>query len=418
MNIANHISPYTMGSMSWSDDMETTQRHQCPAILPKSADETEVLGWLFHPSSIRPATIDEDTISLSWPFAAHTARQSRFMYPSSYAKRQLYDCSVCTERLPLRHFLNRFRHILPHPCCDHLSLQWAIHGSLHEEKGADSSGPVCRGCLSQYLAEQFRTRGAERVQCIKAGCMPPHADQAWKHYAISFLPEGMRSFFNEELTKVIYKRDKWVCPAECGCDEGWTAIPNMVYGWPHVECPSCAGQFCATCRVPWHAGLSCQHFQRSRRWQVQSVPIGMTELSRPLQHTRQPSSIFSTGRKGDPESDYRAIREIEARGARLCPRCQTPIIKDGGCEHMWCIKCELHFTWREAEKVHAIKQDNAVVKKARAPFRFIGAWVWTQRAKWGLWKNSKRNGEASCRFYDAERYYQDYYGDEMLWDEI
>lgn len=57
---------------------------------------------------------------------------------------------------------------------------------------------------------------------------------------------------------------------------------------------------------------------------------------------------------------------------------------------MWCVKCELHFTWRQAEKLLAIKQDDAVVKKVRLPFRFIGAWIWAQRAKWGLMMESKR----------------------------
>mmetsp|Transcript_23910 Transcript_23910/g.72517 ORF Transcript_23910/g.72517 Transcript_23910/m.72517 type:complete len:212 (+) Transcript_23910:22-657(+) len=36
------------------------------------------------------------------------------------------------------------------------------------------------------------------------------------------------------------------------------------------------------------------------------------------------------------------------RGVRMCPGCAAAIERNGGCEHMFCIRCGTHFTWDAA----------------------------------------------------------------------
>ena len=39
-------------------------------------------------------------------------------------------------------------------------------------------------------------------------------------------------------------------------------------------------------------------------------------------------------------------QEVKAH-TKLCPRCKAPIEKDGGCDHMHCLRCHLHFSWKD-----------------------------------------------------------------------
>ncbi|KAF1971442.1 hypothetical protein BU23DRAFT_569940 [Bimuria novae-zelandiae CBS 107.79] len=323
---------------------------------------------------------------------------------SPNTRRKTYECSVCTEQLPRSAFLRRNQ--LPATCHGHLLLSKRRSGNTSSETDAPPATPeaVCRSCLSRYLVEQFRTRGADRVQCIKTGCVPPSADLAWKYFALPFLPAEVQEAFGEELARGVYSKDRWVCPASCAIEEGWIATPEQTSGWPHVECPTCQGTFCARCRVQWHASLSCKNYQRAKRWEkhLPQSTLSSPAPPSPSFSASAPSIVTSTESEDTIQhrnthayknkwANYRSVLEMQHRGARLCPRCQTPIIKDGGCGHMTCAKCDLHFKWGQAEKVYAVKRENVVAKRVRAgPVRYAGAWVWRRRRQWGLWKEKRR----------------------------
>jgi len=71
--------------------------------------------------------------------------------------------------------------------------------------------------------------------------------------------------------------------------------------------------------------------------------------------------------------------------SRPCPRCRVPITKEGGCNHMQCQKCKLHFCWacmRESTTCGSYKCNNG------APFGNASCLVPTQ-------SNSER-GHVSC----------------------
>ena len=324
--------------------------------------------------------------------------------PPRKRKPRMYECTVCAEQLPRTAFLNRFEILLPRPCRAHLLLPWrssARNDSQPIEEGTGSNppssffDPVCQSCLTSYLLVQFQTRGADRIQCIKPSCTPLRTTDAWKYHALPFLPEDAREAFAEDLAKEFYKKDRWVCPSDCG-SSGYVATPERTHGWPHVVCPTCNKHFCARCKASWHSGLSCRNYQRARRWEKSSSASGdgahhesdKASASEPVMQ----STLLSDGNRVEEgaavqtkKALYVDTREMQHRGARRCPRCEAPIIKDGGCNNMWCTSCELHFHWRQADPVIAVKEDKSVVKIVRAgPFRPVGKWVWEKRAEWGV----------------------------------
>lgn len=323
--------------------------------------------------------------------------------PLQKRKVSTYECSVCAEQLPSSEFLNCMEIYLPIPCRAHLVIPWRLltknASQPVDDTGSQSSEsisePVCQSCLASYLLVQFETRGADRIQCIKPSCKPPRTADAWKYHTVHFLPEDAREAFTEELARELYKKDRWICPSNCGC-LGYVATPERTRGWPNVICPTCNKNFCARCRAHWHSGLSCRHYQRAKRWEKHaSAPkdVARSEIDdSSASQNVVPSNLLPDGTEFEHGSAlqtkkalYVDTREMQHRGARLCPRCEAPIIKDGGCNNMRCTRCDLYFHWRQADPVVAVKQEQALVQSVRAgPFRPVGKWVWEKRAEWGI----------------------------------
>jgi len=57
--------------------------------------------------------------------------------------------------------------------------------------------------------------------------------------------------------------------------------------------------------------------------------------------------------KCDP--DTLATTQLLSKDTKGCPKCQTPITHDGGCDQMWCIQCHVAFSWKTGQietKIH------------------------------------------------------------------
>ena len=51
-------------------------------------------------------------------------------------------------------------------------------------------------------------------------------------------------------------------------------------------------------------------------------------------------------------ADERRFRRTARRlHMKRCPECSAPIVKNGGCDHMMCMACQKHFSWRAARVV-------------------------------------------------------------------
>lgn len=96
-----------------------------------------------------------------------------------------------------------------------------------------------------------------------------------------------------------------VCPL---CNHGMHVEENV--RTPILRCIHCHHDSCRQCRVAWHNDLTCQQYQAS------------TNVS---------------------EQDRLNNNYIQSH-TKICPRCSTPIEKNGGCDHITC-RCGHEFCY-------------------------------------------------------------------------
>lgn len=94
--------------------------------------------------------------------------------------------------------------------------------------------------------------------------------------------------------------------------KGWVILDGNVTSF---RCQICSVENCIACKII-HAGKSCEDYK--------------AELKR----------------TDDEELSEGAIKVLlEKREAVLCPNCKRLIMKNGGCDHMTCLKCRYEFYW-------------------------------------------------------------------------
>jgi hypothetical protein len=105
-------------------------------------------------------------------------------------------------------------------------------------------------------------------------------------------------------------------------------------------CDQCRYTFCKKCRLTYHSQTLCGKEvellllkRKERELNEQLAKLGMI-----------------------PSDENHLLKEILAAGkiemtTRLCPnmKCQVPIEKNDGCDHMYCTHCNLRFNWSEAK---------------------------------------------------------------------
>lgn len=101
-------------------------------------------------------------------------------------------------------------------------------------------------------------------------------------------------------------------PAAYVCCSGEDCEQYLTRGWQsdRIICPSCLLVNCTKCKTLYHYGEACEEF---------------TERT-------------------DPHNEALSRHLAEAGGKR-CPRCQTPSIKEEGCNHIICTGCRVHYCW-------------------------------------------------------------------------
>ncbi|KAJ8106139.1 hypothetical protein OPT61_g9739 [Boeremia exigua] len=146
----------------------------------------------------------------------------------------------------------------------------------------------------------------------------------WVPYAAELLPADQRDAFDQQLFDHALRTEAlavWTCPYHCGFLNGVTQ-PNATPGFPHVECAGCKDHFCANCKVRWHSTQSCQEYR----------------VAHP---------------EAQDNDEAEQLLEMARMGAKRCPRCQFIIVKDGGCDHIFCQQCHFEFDWMQAVDVTA-----------------------------------------------------------------
>ncbi|EGX91804.1 RING finger protein [Cordyceps militaris CM01] len=169
----------------------------------------------------------------------------------------------------------------------------------------------CVHCYRRYLTQKIRDEGeAARIQCPSDGC-----GRSLDSRSLDLLVTSDLTGRYHELLNRTYVEDKDIfkwCPApdcpnavECGIKK--KDLDKVV---PTVEC-SCGFRFCFGCPNPDHQPAPCDLV---RKWLKKCA------------------------------DDSETANWINAN-TKECPKCQSTIEKNGGCNHMTCRKCRYEFCW-------------------------------------------------------------------------
>lgn len=164
----------------------------------------------------------------------------------------------------------------------------------------------CNDCWQQHCRIQISEGRSRQLACMAAGC-GAICDESKVKKLIADAPDLLQRYSNSLLDSYVddNKRVKW-CPSVPHCGRA-----VQVDSEPHCE-PTCecGHQFCFACCQAPHTPCSCEIW---RRW---------------LEKT-----------SGESEN-----KTWMTANTKPCPKCQWPVEKSSGCNHVTC-RCGQHFCW-------------------------------------------------------------------------
>ena len=169
----------------------------------------------------------------------------------------------------------------------------------------------CVDCYRHYLTQKIREEGeAARIQCPADGCTRIIDARSLDLLVTPQLQDRYRELLNRTY---VEDREtlKW-CPYP-GCENAVECpIKSKDLAWivPTVEC-LCKHRFCFGCTLADHQPAPCE-----------LVKMWLKKC----------------------EDDSETANWISAH-TKECPKCNSTIEKNGGCNHMTCRKCRYEFCW-------------------------------------------------------------------------
>ncbi|XP_074608822.1 E3 ubiquitin-protein ligase ARIH2-like isoform X2 [Acropora palmata] len=175
-------------------------------------------------------------------------------------------------------------------------------------KSNTSSAPCghtfCNDCWMLYCVNQLKIGLASGIECMNCDLLIGE-EMAYKVLKNEAAREKYRQFlFNDEVKG--HPLIRW-CPGnDCGC-----LVKVVESKAKRIWCSNCYSVFCFMCGEKYHAPTDCYTI---KKW--------LTKC----------------------EDDSETANYITAN-TKDCPNCGSCIEKNGGCNHMQCIKCKHDFCW-------------------------------------------------------------------------
>ncbi|BEI86918.1 hypothetical protein CcaverHIS002_0702640 [Cutaneotrichosporon cavernicola] len=231
-----------------------------------------------------PSSPSTSTASLpmSSPF------KSRNPFRPKNKKAAPFDCPICCNDYPTEEF----------------DTQTYSLGCNHR---------FCRACWKEYLTGKIKTEGeSARVQCMESGC-----NRVVVQEAVEELVEPDVAVRYRDLLQAAYVQDspslRWCphpgCQYAIECSQAPPRMLNQIV--PTVTC-TCGHDLCFGCGYPAdHRPVLCKIV---KAWEKKCA------------------------------DDSETANWLNAN-TKECPKCQSTIEKNGGCNHMTCKKCRGEFCW-------------------------------------------------------------------------
>ncbi|KAL9541663.1 hypothetical protein MBANPS3_008996 [Mucor bainieri] len=209
----------------------------------------------------------------------------------------------------------------------------------------------CVDCYSYYLSDKVKQGDATTIQCPQEGCKAAVDDATLK----DVLDDAMYNRYQSLLDKVYVQDNpnlKWCTAPDCNyaieCDISKNSLSTIV---PTVTC-DCGHVMCFGCDHENHQPANC-------------------------------AMVKDWWRKKEEDS---ATATWISSHTKDCPKCQSPIEKNGGCNHMWCKQCKHEFCWvclgdwkthsGQAYNCNRYTEDTAGLSKKRASLeRYLHYWT-------------------------------------------
>jgi len=166
----------------------------------------------------------------------------------------------------------------------------------------------CRDCLEQMLKTKINDGKVQDVRCPDPRCNVQIDYNQIRQIIRDNDIFAKYEQFNLKRALESMPDLRW-CPRP-GCQNAMIGSPDM----PMMICSNetCRFSFCFVCKEEWHADISCEKYQE---WKLEN---------------------------NEAEARYADwVRQF----AKACPKCTSPIEKNGGCNHMTCMKCKHQFCW-------------------------------------------------------------------------
>lgn len=185
----------------------------------------------------------------------------------------------------------------------------------------------CRDCWRQYLEQAVQEgRGCLDLRCPAVACKELVRPSLFASLLSAPLLERYQRFLTGSLVDDSRGKLRWCPGRNCSAAAG-----EPLGGLQEVTCP-CGTSWCFRCGNDVHLPVTCETV---RRWEEKNRDEGCD------------------------------VVWIKAN-TKLCPKCQNPIEKNGGCMHMTCRKpggCGHEFcwicmkSWRDHRQCNAVEED-------------------------------------------------------------
>eukprot|EP00128_Syssomonas_multiformis_P004428 Colp12_sorted_trinity150504_noHs@293 len=179
---------------------------------------------------------------------------------------------------------------------------------------------LCIDCAKQYINVHCEDSS---INCSFQGCK---VELSFDEIQAMADPQTFRKYDAALLKKALVIEKGYVeCPyPECGKGQIQELGNQQQF---RATCIYCKQLFCTFHKLPWHTGLTCEAYD---------------------------------ARQIGEQSSIRFIRE----NAKKCPKCDVPIEKNDGCNHMTCSRCRHEFCWLCLSDWATVRKVGATVHEA------------------------------------------------------
>lgn len=159
----------------------------------------------------------------------------------------------------------------------------------------------CFDCMTKYVVSKLHYN-ITNITCPVSGCEGRLDVEGCR----SILPTQVFDRWGVALCEAaILDSEKFYCPYQ-------TCSTILIYDGKEppcldteTKCPYCKKKFCAYCRAPSHAKISCEEFQMLNKDERE-------------------------------KEDMMLVKLAKRRKWKRCPRCKFYVARRGGCDHMAC----------------------------------------------------------------------------------